>query len=516
MNWDVLTQEWILLPWMAWDVVSNPQTMLGLLGGGLLGMVGGMLPGISAVMAMTLMLGFVYQVPVDAGMGLLIGIYTGAIYSGSVTAVMLNMPGTPAAAATVLDGHPMARKGKSREAIGITTWSSFFGEIGGELGTFIFLPIIATAALMLGDWEIFLVALIGLTLAGALGAKSPMKGWIAAFIGWMVALIGTDPIWGTFRYGYNPNLMRGIEFIPVLIGLFGIAEVLWVLREKIPYTLEGTKGRMIAKLSVFKGKGKMVLRSIAVGLGVGVVPGVGESVAPWLSYDMAQRRSKNPSEYGTGCVDGLIAPEVANNATSGGALIPMLVLGLPGSGPTAVMLAALFMYGIRPGPMLIIEFPGFIARFIFLFWMSACIFRVLAWATSKYFIAILSVRRDVIMPVAVGLGVIGAWGVGFNPFDITVMFVFGIVGYVMRLRGFPMAPMVLGVMIGATADQFLRRALMTYRGNLDAMLMRPLGLVLLVGFAFLVMTQVRRQLKERKTAAQAKEEALRQRSGQEE
>ncbi|MCF7944303.1 MAG: tripartite tricarboxylate transporter permease [Spirochaetia bacterium] len=500
MNWQVLTQEWYLLPQMAWEVLTNIQTLLGLLGGGILGMIGGMLPGISAVMAMTLMLGFVFQIPVDAGMGLLVGIYTGAIYGGSITAILLNMPGTPAAAATVLDGHAMARKGKSREAVGIATWSSFFGEIGGELGTFILLPFIATAALMLGDWEIFLVALIGLTLAGALGAKNPIKGWIAAFVGWLVAIIGTDPIWGTFRYGYSPNLMRGIEFIPVLIGLFGVAEVLWVLRERIPYKLEGTKGRMIAKISAFKGKSMTVLRSIGIGLGVGIVPGVGESVAPWLAYDVAERRSKHREKFGKGYTEGLIAPEVANNATSGGALIPMLVLGLPGSGPTAVMMAALFMYGIRPGPMLIIEFPGFIAKFIFLFWVSAVIFRLISFLLSKYFIKILSVRRDVILPVAIGLGVIGAWGVGFNIFDVSVMFIFGLLGYIMRLREFPMAPMVLGVMVGGTADQFLRRALMTYSDNIGAMFARPIGLFLLLAFIIIVYMQVRSQIKERNKA----------------
>lgn len=491
MNWEILTQEWFLFPKMLYEVVSNPQTIMGIIGGGLLGMIGGILPGISAVMAMTLMLGFVFKLPVDAGLGLLVGIYCGAIYGGSVTAILLNMPGTPAAAATVLDGHAMARKGKAREAIGIATWSSFFGEIGGELGTFIFLPFIAIVALKLGDWEIFLVAFIGLTLAGALGAKNPIKGWIAAFGGFLVAMIGTDPIWGIFRYGYTPNLMRGIQFIPVLIGLFGITEVLWVLREKVPYQLTEAEGPMIAKLSAFKGSIKIVFQSIFIGLGVGIVPGVGESVSPWLAYDVAKRNSKNAQEFGKGCPEGVIAPEVANNATSGGALIPMLVLGIPGSGPTAVMLAALFMYGIRPGPMLIIEFPGFIAKVIIMFWISAVVFRLLAWLLSKYFIKLLSIRREVILPIAVCFAVIGAWGVGFSIFDISVMFIFGIVGYIMRLQEFPMAPMVLGVMVGGIADQMLRRAILTYSGNLGAMFIRPFGLFLIVILIIIIVSQVR-------------------------
>lgn len=491
MDWNLLIQEWSLLPHMALEVLTNPQTLLGLVAGGLLGVIGGILPGISAVMSMTLMLGFVLKLPVDAGIGLLVGIYTGAIYGGSITAILLNMPGTPAAAATVLDGHPMARNGQTREAVGIATWSSFFGEIGGELGTFILLPFIAVVALKLGDWEIFLVSVIGLTLAGALGAKNPLKGWIAAFAGFLVVMIGTDPIWGVFRYGYTPNLMRGIKFLPVLIGLFGIAEVFWVLRDKVPYQLTDRPGRMIAKLSHFKGKISTIIRSILIGIGVGIVPGVGESVAPWLAYDSAKRRSKEGHKFGTGYPEGVIAPEVANNATSGGALIPMLVLGIPGSGPTAVMLAAFFMYGIRPGPMLIVEFPGFIAKVIFLFWVSAVVFRLLSWLLSSYFIRLLSVRREVILPVAVGLGVIGAWGVGFNTFDVVVMFVFGVLGYIMRLRNFPLAPMVLGVMVGTIADQSLRRALITYSDDLIGMLLRPFGLFLLIGLVVIIFSQMR-------------------------
>lgn len=497
MNWHLLTQEWFLLPQMAWEFISNPVSILGIVAGGFLGIIGGLLPGITAVMTMSLMLGFVFKVPADAGLGFLVGIYAGAIYGGSVTAILLNIPGTPASAATVLDGHTMARNGQSREAIGIATWASFFGEIGGEVGTFIFLPLIAVIALQLGDWEIFLVALIGLTLAGALGAKNPIKGWIAAFGGFLIAMIGTDQIWGVFRYGYTPELMRGVNFVPVLIGLFGLAEVIWVLREKEPYQLTGTAGRMIAKIGVFKKYVRTIIRSIFIGLGVGIVPGVGESVSCWLAYDAAQKNSKHPEKFGTGFEEGVIAPEVANNATGGGALIPMLVLGIPGSGPTAIILAALFMYGIRPGPLLIVEQPGFIAKIIVMFWVSAVVFRLLSWAMSKYFIQLLSVRREIILPVAVSLGVIGAWGVGFTSFDITVMFVFGILGYLLRLRGFPLAPMVLGVLVGGTADLSLRRALMTYSNDLFGMLLRPFGLVLIAVLVVVLVSQVRSYMRGR-------------------
>lgn len=206
-------------------------------------------------------------------------------------------------------------------------------------------------------------------------------------------------------------------------------------------------------------------------------------MAPWVAYDAAQRSSREKEKFGTGHPEGIIAPEAANNATSGGALIPMLVLGIPGSGPTAVLLAALFMYGIRPGPMLIIEQPGLIARVIVLFWFSAVVFRLLSWLLSPYFIRLLSIRREIILPAAVTLGVIGAWGTGFTTFDVWVMFIFGVVGYLMRLRGYPLAPMVLGVLVGPIADYSLRRAILTYSGDMWTMFTRPIGLVLI---AFLV------------------------------
>ena len=487
----MLVQEWRLLPTGLAHVLENPLTVAAVAVGGLLGLLAGILPGISAVMAMALLLGVTFRLPLDAGLGMLVGIYSAAIYAGSVTAIMLNIPGTPAAAATCLDGFAMARQGKAREAIGIATGASFIGEICGELGTLVFLPLIALLALRLGDWEIFLVAIVGVTLAGALGGQRPLKGWIAAFTGILLSMVGTDPIWGFPRFGYTPELTRGIGFVPVLIGLFGLAEVFYVLREQVPYQLTGEPGRMITPWRLFWEKRRTVLRSVLVGLGVGVVPGVGESVAPWVAYDVARRGSKEREQFGKGTPEGVMAPEVANNATSGGALIPMLVLGIPGSGPTAILMAALFMYGVRPGPLLILEEPGFIGRVVVLFWLSAVVFRLLAWLLSPYFIRLLSMRREVILPAAVTLGALGAWGAGFTRFDVQVMLVFGVVGYLMRLRGYPLAPMVLGLLVGPVADRSLRRAILTYASDPLAMLLRPVGLLLILFLAVMLYSQFR-------------------------
>lgn len=470
-----------MFPEMVWEILTDPIVLLALLAGGIIGIAVGLMPGLTAVMAMSLLLGFMLQMPIEAGLGLLIGVYTGAIYSGSITAIMLNIPGTPAAAATTLDGFPLAKKGKAREAVGTVTWVSFFGEWIGEIVGFILMPFVAMAALMLGDWELFLVAIIGILLAGGLAGRSPLKGWIAAFIGIAVSLVGTDPIFGTARFGYTPELMRGIDFVPVLIGLFGIAEILIVLRNRKPYSMPSKPGRAITRWDILRKPANVIniFRSGLIGVAMGIVPGAGESASPWIAYDVARRRSKTPEEFGKGSHEGLIAAETANQSTSGGALIPTLTLGIPGSGPTAILLAALFMYGVHPGPSLIVEEPGFIATIIALFLISAIIMRVLAYFASTLFIRLLSIPRGIILPIAVAIGAVGAWGVGFTVFDIQIMLIAGLFGYLLRTRGYPLAPLVLGVLIGPIADQSLRRAIITYGGDFSVMFTRPFGLIII-------------------------------------
>lgn len=478
MNWDLVIQEWTLFPSGALEIITDPLVLLFMAAGGLLGMFAGSMPGLTATMTMSLLIGLTLQLPAEAGLAMLIGVYGASIFAGSLTAIMLNIPGTPAAAATVRDGFPLARQGRSREAFGTATWASFFGEINGQIIAFILLPIIGAIALLLGDWEIFLVALIGIMLAGSLGGESPLKGWIAAFVGFLIAMVGTDPIYGVARFGYTQDLQGGIAFLPALIGLFGIAEVLNTLRNRVPYQIEGSGGSAITEWRHFKNVGNVV-RSSIIGFGLGLVPGVGESTSPFISYDVARRRSRNPEQFGKGSHEGLIAAETANNATAGGAIVPALILGIPGSGPTAVLIASLLLYGLAPGPTLIIEEPGFIGQIVFLFLLSAVVFRLLAYLLSRYIIWLLSIPREIILPAAACLGFVGAWGAGFTKFDIWIALFFGILGYLMVRRGYPMAPMVIGLLVGPIADLSLRRALATYSNDLSEMLLRPAGLVLL-------------------------------------
>jgi putative tricarboxylic transport membrane protein len=442
-------------------------------------MFGGAMPGMTATMTMALLLGFTLQFPPTIGLSILIGVYGAAIFAGSITAVMINIPGTPASAATVFDGFTMAKKGRPREALGSVILASFLGEVSGQVLALICLPIIAVFALQLGDWETFIVGIIGITLAGSLAGSEPTKGWIAGFIGFLIAMVGIDPIYGVPRFAYTLELQRGIQYLPALIGLFGISEVIYVLKDEAPYQITGSPGRAITVWREFKRLGSM-LRSIVIGFGIGLIPGVGESASCFVAYDFARRNSKQSEKFGTGIHEGIIAPELAKDATGGGAIVPALVLGIPGSGPTAVLISALLLYDIPPGPRLIVDHPGFIGQIVAMFILSALAFRILAFLLSSHIIRLLSIPREILLPAAGALGLVGAWGTGFTIFDIWVALGFGVLGYFMRLRNYPMAPMVLGLLVGPIVDQSFRRALITYSDNLTGMLLRPIGIGLTV------------------------------------
>jgi putative tricarboxylic transport membrane protein len=491
MRWDLVVQEWLLLPQSALALITSPSTLLALAGGCVLGMLVGAMPGITTVMGMALMLGFVFRFPIEWGLALLIAIEVSSQFSGGITAIMVNIPGTPAAAATVMDGFPLAKQGKAREAIGAVITASLVGELLGELFTFVFLPVVMLAALRIGDWELFIIAGFGLMLAGALAGKSVLKGWISASVGLLVAMVGLDPLFASPRFVYGLEMSRGIGFIPALIGLFGLSEVFMVLRERTVYQIPGNPGRAIIDWSVVPRYFKTILRSVLVGIGVGVVPGVGESVSPWIAYDLAKRKSKTPEQFGKGAMEGVVAAEVADNATSGGALIPTLLLGIPGSGPTAVLLAALFLWGVRPGPTLLIDRPGFVAFTIVLFWGAALLTRALAVPLTGPVIRLLSAPRELVLPAAAALGVLGAWASGFTKLDIVAAFVFGVVGYIMRVRGFPVPPMVLGILIGPVLEASLRRAILTHFTAPLEILTRPVGLVLLAFLLFVLISGLR-------------------------
>ncbi len=491
------------------NILLSPAVILALIGGTAFGLVVGIMPGLSVTMAMTLLLTFVFRIPFEIGWALLISVYVGGIFAGGITAIMINIPGTPGAICTCVDGFPLAKKGKSRETVGLVTLSSGSGEMIAAVIMFILIPVAARLALLLGDWELALVCLIGIVLAGAIAGDNPIKGWMAGIMGLVIAMVGLEPLYAYPRFAYSPELYYGISFIPVLLGIFGLSEVFLVLKEKIPYTLPGKPEKAIFMWNEFKRKKRDIFRAALIGMGVGIIPGTGESVAPWVAYTFAQRSSSTPEQFGKGSNEGVLAAEVSNNATSGGALIPTMVLGIPGSGPTAIMLAALLIYGFRPGPMLIIDTPGILTLTVMMFLLAAIFMVGVTFLFSKQLISILSLKRDLLMPIIVVFCILGAWAANYTLFDVALTLAFGVIGCILRLRGFALAPLVLGVLVGGLFDQYLRRALLTYDADILVMLSRPIGLFLIAFMIFLLyssfkMKRVAKQ-KEKEKLEEAKE-----------
>jgi putative tricarboxylic transport membrane protein len=340
----------------------------------------------------------------------------------------------------------------------------------------------------------FLLALFGIMICGSLSTdQDPLKGWLVGFIGFFAAMIGMEPIYAYPRFTFDLlQLKGGIPLIPALIGVFGISEVLTVLQESTPYRIDGKIGRIIPEIRIFKQYLPTTIRSGIVGAIVGAIPGAGEDIGAWMSYDIGRRRSKHPELFGKGTLEGVICPEVANNAVIGGAMIPMLTLAIPGSPPNALMLAAMQLHGIRPGPTMNMETPWLLPYVgITLFAASGA---MLFWglALAKPMIAVLKIKREILLPLVVPMTLIGAYAAEARIFNVYIMLFFGVLGYLLRRVDYPLAPLVLGLILGPIADLSFRRALMQSRAAIMPLLERPIGLILIVCLLFIIYAGVKR------------------------
>lgn len=450
--------------------------------GTLLGLVVGAIPGMTATMTLALLIGITYNFGFERAIALLIGIYVGAIYGGCIASIMINIPGTPSAAATVFDGFPLAKKGEGGLAIGVGTITSFFGMLLGITSLILFTPVVYRMALAVGAWEYFFLAIFGVTICGNLSSsEQPIKGWIAGFLGLFVSTIGVDPIYNFPRFTFGSSqLLGGIFIIPALIGVFGISEIINVLKEKVPYSIPKKIGPIIPKLSTLKKYIWNGLRSGMVGVFIGAVPGVGESTASFIAYDMAKRASNEPETFGKGNYQGVVAAETANNACIGGALIPILTLGIPGSVGTALLMAAMIVHGVRPGPMLRTEFPGFTYHVFILMLIASVAMLVLGLLLARALITLLKIRRDILMPVIVPLCVIGAYATNLRYFDMRVMIIIGLLAYIFRWLEYPLPPLVLGLILGDMADVQFRRAMLISAGDITSIFQRPISISLII------------------------------------
>ncbi|MCX7812843.1 MAG: tripartite tricarboxylate transporter permease [Pseudothermotoga sp.] len=469
----------------------DPLLMFHLCWSTLLGILVGVLPGLTATLGVAILTTLTFGFPSEIAIPMLLCVYIGAIYGGSRTAIVLNIPGTPANAATTVDGFPLARSGMAGFALNVATIMSGIGSIIGAIFIVSLAPALGAIALKFGSWEFAVLAIFGTVIAGSLTApKDPLKGWIAGFLGLMISMIGLDEIVSFPRYTFgNLQLYGGISLLPVLVGVYGIPEILTSLKRvtKPEVVMDFSKDkRKLSYAETIKKNAFNLIRSGIIGVFIGVIPGVGEDVAAWVAYDVAKRTSKEPEKFGQGSIEGLTAAETANNACVGGAIIPVLTLAVPGSAPAAVLLAAMWIHGIRAGPLLPLQHPEMIGYVAGAFVVATILMVVFGLLVTRLFLKILLVPTEVLMPIIFVLCVVGTYVLNGRLFDVWVMLLFGLLGYFMRLNEFPAAPFVLGFILGPMADTNLRRALMLTKGNLAPFFTRPISLVLIVAMVLVI------------------------------
>jgi putative tricarboxylic transport membrane protein len=476
----------------AFAVAFTPYGIIALTLSVLLGLIFGMLPGLTATMAVALLTGLTYTFDGPLAVMVLLGIYAGSISGGSQSAILLNIPGTPASAATAVDGYPLARSGKGGLSIFVANGSSFFGTLIGVICVALFTPLITSIALKFGAWEMFLLALFGIVICGNLTSGGrPLKGWMSGFIGLLLAQVGLDTVNSMPRFTFgNLDLKAGISLLPVMIGLFGFPEIVDSFTHEERNVIPITKFKVKEGLSILWKNKLNILRSGLLGVTMGAIPGVGEDTGGWLSYWAEKKSSKHPETFGKGEINGVVSAETGNNAAVGGAIIPVLSLAIPGSAPAAVLLAAFWMHGYRPGPLLMRDTPEFLYYVIVFLSISAIIMWVLATLLAKGTVKILQLDNRILMPIIFVCCCIGAFVVSNRMFDLYLMFFFGILGVLMRHMNYPSAPFLLGIILGNMADENVRRALILGDGSILPFFTRPISLFFIAFILFLVLPQI--------------------------
>jgi putative tricarboxylic transport membrane protein len=464
---------------IALAALAGPWQIAYALAATLAGIVIGLLPGLSATLGVALFTTLTIKMAPNDAILVLICVYVGAIYGGSRTAILLNIPGTAANAAACLDGNMLARQGQAGRAMGIATTGSVAGSLFGVVCLAMFTPLLAETALKFGAFEFFWLGMVGVMMSGSLTGSNPLKGWLMGLLGLFVATIGLDPIHAYERFTFGQNAMSGgIGLIPALVGAFGFAEILTVMGEPRLKPMPASKDSVLPKIVDLLRYWRTIIRSGVIGVFVGILPGVGEDMAAWSSYAAAKRASKERERFGKGSVEGLIAAETGDNAAIPGALIPALALGIPGSAPAAVLMAAMIIHGAQPGPMLMVNQPQYIYDVVGITLVATLAILLFGLILVRPILWVLRVPREIIMPIVFLLCVLGSYSITQRLFDVWVMLATGVVCYLLRRRGFPVAPFVLGLVLGDIVDKSLRRGLVLSDGSLLPFFTRPISAVL--------------------------------------
>lgn len=491
MNWEALGQGFLS--------ILQPGHLLALVLGTVGGIAVGSIPGLTATMAIALMVPFTFNMDPVTGIVMLLGLYTSAIYGGSISAILMRTPGTPAAAATVLDGYPLAQQGQAGKAIGMATICSWIGGTASALFLTFFTPQLAKVALSFTSPEFFAMAVFGMSTVSALSGDSMVKGLASAVLGLLIAFMGLDPIAGFPRFTFGQmELLNGPAFLPALIGLFAIAECFRGLRgADMPVPVTKVVKDIWPTLKEMAASFKTIVRGIFIGITVGLVPALGAETACWVNYAESKRASKEPEKWGKGHLEGVAAAETANNASTGGDMVPMLTLGVPGDAATAVMMGALTLHGMQPGPLLFRDHPDMVYAIFAGMILANLSFLVFGMLGARWYAKVSLVDRKILVPLIFLFSLIGAWAVGGNLFDVWTALFFGVLGYLMQSYGYPVSPMVIALVLGPMLEQNFRRTLIGSGGSLMPFVTRPITVVILLITVASLVLMVRRSLKQR-------------------
>jgi len=488
-------------------VLADPWNIAYMCIGVVLGVLIGVLPGLGGANGVAILLPLTFSMSPTAAIIMLSSIYWGALFGGAITSILFNIPGEPWSVATTFDGHPMAQQGKADEALTAAFTSSFIGALIAVVVLTFLAPVVAGFALRFGPAEFFAVQLLTFCSFVGMGRESPFKVLAAMMLGFALASVGLDSVTGQLRMTYGTiELLRGFDFLIAVIGLFGIGEILLTMEEGLSFRGKSTKINLRSVIQTWKrlpGFWVTYLRSAAVGCWLGITPG-GATPASFMSYGLARRFSKNPDRFGKGEIEGVVAPETAAHAAGTSALLPMLTLGIPGSPTAAVMLGGLLIWGMQPGPMLFIEQPDFVWGLIASMYLSNVVGFLIVLTTVPFWAAVLRIPFSVIAPIIIVLCAIGAYTVHNAFLDVGLMLVFGVIGYLFKKLHYPLAPLVLALVLGDMAESSFRQSMLISQGSMSIFWSNWLvGSICLLAIAMLFWPLISRLFDRRPSSAPA-------------
>ncbi|MFD1323867.1 tripartite tricarboxylate transporter permease [Micromonospora sonneratiae] len=482
---------------LGFEVAFQPENLLYVFIGVVVGMVVGILPGLGPAPTIALMLPLTYVLPPAGAVLMLAGIYYGAYYGGTITSVLLRLPGEAASVVTVYDGHQMALKGRAGPALGISAIGSFIGGTVAVIGLFFLTPVIADFALTLGPPEYGMLAVGGLLMVSALGQARVLKNVIVACLGLIIAMVGIDAVTGVSRFtGGSTELLRGIDFVAVAMGLFGLGDVLYDLEQRARNArIEGRIGRVLPTKQDMKDSAGAIGRGSVIGFLLGLLPGGGGVVASLASYATEKKVSRHPEQFGKGAIAGVAGPETANNAGSTSSFLPLLSLGIPSNVVLALIFGALLIQGITPGPQLVSEHPEIFWGVLASMLVGNLMLLVLSMPLVKVFVNLIRVPIGILSTVIVVVTMVGVYSVSNSTFDMWIMLIFGVVGYAMRKTGYDPGPLALAVVLGPLLETSFRQSLLMSDGSLAIFVQRPVSLTIVIALVGVIAFQTVNRLR---------------------